>query len=47
MLQSIVSNESLQFTDGNSLTLLTADTLSFTLGFLWAYTTADSWKSGR
>ena len=47
MLQSVVSNESLQFTDGNSLALLTADTLSLTLGFLWTYTTADSRKSGR
>ncbi len=47
MLQSIVSNESLQFTDGNSLTFFTTDTLSLSLGFLWADTATDSWKCGR
>ena len=47
MLQSIVRNESLQFTDGNSLAFFTADTLSLTLGFLWADTATDSRKCGR
>ena len=47
MLKSIVSNESLKFTDRNSFTFLTADTLSLTLGLLWTYTAADSRKCRR
>ena len=47
MLQSVISNKSFQFTDGNSFTLLTTDTLSFTLGLLRTYTTTDSRKCGR
>ena len=47
MLQSVISNKSFQFTDGNSFTLLTTDTLSFTLGFLRTYTTTDSRKCRR
>ena len=47
MFQSIVSNESFQFTDRNSFTLLTTDTLSFTLRLLRTYTSADSRKCGR
>ena len=47
MLQSVISNKSFQFTDGNSFALLTTDTLSFTLGLLRTYTTTDSRKCGR
>jgi len=47
MLQSIVSNKSLKLADGNSLAFFATDTLSLTLGFLWADTTTDSRKCGR
>ena len=39
-----VCNETLQFTDGDGIPLETADTFSFTLALLRAYTTADSGK---
>ncbi len=47
MLKCIVSNESLQFTDGNSFAFLTADTFALALALLRAYTTADSRKCRR
>ena len=44
ILKSVICNESLQFSDRNCLAFDSADTFSFTLGFLWAYTSTDSRK---
>ena len=44
MLQCIICDKSLQFTDGNRLSFNSTDTLTFTLRFLWAYTSANCRK---
>ena len=44
MFQRIICNETLQLTDGDRLALDSADALPLTLGFLRAYTSANSRK---